>query len=95
MYEQRLPIEGVNATHSGTIATSRCMGHPEFNDRAIAYAKEHNLALTAGSDQHSTEMVYGGMVFDRKLENSHDFIKAVLEKEAVCLLDGTYNPFEK
>lgn len=88
-------VEGINATHSGTIATSRCMGHPEFNDRAIAYANEHNLALTAGSDQHSTEMVYGGMVFDRKLENSHDFIKAVLEKEAVCLLDGTYNPFEK
>ena len=86
-------VEGVNATHSGTLASKRCMGHPEFNARALAYAKEHSLALTAGSDQHSTEMVYGGMVFNRRLENSRDFIKAVLGNEAVCLLDGTYNPF--
>ena len=50
-------VEGVNATHSATLASKRCMGHPEFNDRALAYAKEHSLALTAGYDQHSNEMV--------------------------------------
>lgn len=86
-------VEAVNATHSGTLTKSRCMGHPEFNDRAIDYADRHQLAKTAGSDQHSTEMVYGGMVFERKLKNSRDFIKAVLGGEAVELLDGTRNPF--
>ncbi len=85
--------EVVNATHSGTLARSRCIGHPEFNDRALAYANEHHLAMTAGSDQHSTEMVYGGMVFERRLKDSHDFIKAVLGGEAAELLDGTRNPF--
>lgn len=69
------------------------MGHPEFNDYATLYATDHHLARTAGSDQHSTEMVYGGMVFNRRLADIHDYIRAVLGGEAVELLDGTYNPF--
>lgn len=80
-------VEGVNATHSGL--TKKCHGHPEYNDMAIAYAKEHGLPLTAGGDQHTTEMIYGGMVFPRKLENIHDFIRAVKGREAVRMLDGT------
>lgn len=79
-------VEGVNATHTGL--TKRCMGHPEFNRRALDYAKTHNLPLTAGSDQHSTDMIYGGMVFNRKLADVQDFIHAVIRREAVELLDG-------
>lgn len=86
-------VEAVNATHSGTMSKNRSMGHPEFNDRAIAYANVHHLAMTAGSDQHSTEMVYGGMVFDRRLDDIHDFTQAVLTGEATGFLDGTCNPF--
>lgn len=79
-------VEGVNATHTGL--TKRCMGHPEFNDRALAYARKHNLPVTAGSDQHSTDMIYGGMVFNRRLADVQDFIHAVLHREAVELLNG-------
>ena len=86
-------VETINASHSGTLAKSRCMGHPEFNDFATQYATQHRLARTAGSDQHSTEMVYGGMVFNRRLADIHDYIRAVLGGEAVELLDGTRNPF--
>lgn len=80
-------VEGVNATHSGR--TKMCHGHPEYNDRAKAYAAEHHLPLTAGADQHTTEMIYGGMVFSRRLTGIHDFTRAVLAGEAVRLLDGT------
>lgn len=80
-------VEGVNATH--TSVASRAHRNPQFNERALAYGKEHGLPFTAGSDQHTTRMIGGGMVFDRKLDDVHDFCRAVLAGEAVELLDGT------
>lgn len=75
-------VEGVNAAHTTS-------GHPEFNEKAIAYAKKYNLPLTGGSDQHnSTELIYGGMVFARKLQDIHDFNRAVMNREALQLLEG-------
>ena len=79
-------VEGVNAMHSSR--ASDCHKNPLFNERALAYGKEHNLPFTAGSDQHTTHMIGGGMVFPRKLKDIHDFTRAVLDKEAVELLDG-------
>lgn len=79
-------VEGMNASHSSLVLQSR---HPEYNDRALDLAKEHDLPLTAGSDQHSVRMLWGGMVFPRKLTDVHDFGRAVLNREAVRLLDGT------
>lgn len=86
-------VEGVNATHTST-APGFKSGHDgrEYNDRAMAYAARHGLPVTAGSDQHSTVMIYGGMVFPRKLADVHDFIRAVMAGEAVRLLDGTTVP---
>lgn len=79
-------VEGINASHSSFARAER---HPEYNERALLYAKEHDLPLTAGSDQHSTQMLWGGMVFPRKLEDIHDFGRAVLDREAPELRDGT------
>ena len=78
-------VEAVNATHT---KRTRPEKKPEYNERAIAYAKEHDFPMTAGSDQHDTTMIYGGMVFGRKLKNIQDFIHAVMNREAVRLLDG-------
>lgn len=79
-------VEGVNATHTSPAS----LGHknPLFNEKAIAYAKEYSLPMTAGSDQHTTTMIGGGMLFDRELKDVHEFCEAVLAKEAVKLLDG-------
>lgn len=79
-------VEGVNAMHSSR--ASDCHKNPLFNERALTYGKEHNLPFTAGSDQHTTHMIGGGMVFPRKLKDVHDFTRAVLGREAVELLDG-------
>lgn len=81
-------VEGMNGGHSGRPGSFK-EKHLEFNEAAIAYAQKHHLPLTAGSDQHSVEMVYGGMIFPRKLKDIHDFAHAVTGREALRLLDGT------
>lgn len=82
-------VEAVNATH--TSPTSLGHKNPLYNEKAIAYAKEHNLPITGGSDQHTTTMIGGGMLFKRELKDIHGFCKAVLNKEAVSILDGCEN----
>lgn len=82
-------VEGINASHCNPVQTER---HPEYNEKALAYAKRYRLPLTAGSDQHSVDMLWGGMKFDRKLQDIHDFCRAVLNREVVQLLDGSIRP---
>ena len=79
-------VEGINATHSNVRST----GHndPAFDERAIAYAHEHDFPMTAGSDIHSTALLGGGMAFKRRLESSRDFVKAVLSGEDYILTNG-------
>ena len=79
-------VEGYNATHSSPASVSH--RNPEWNDLAVAYAKEHGLPVTAGSDQHKPAMIGGGMVFDRKIADIHDLCRAILANEAVELRDG-------
>ncbi len=80
-------VEVVNATHTSPVS----LGHknPDYNKKAAAYAKEHDLPATGGSDQHTTTMIGGGMLFPRRLNDIHDFTKAVLAREAIELPDGT------
>ena len=79
-------VEIVNATHSN----SKSMGHndPEYDVRAIAYAKEHGLPTTAGSDIHSTDLFGGGMAFKRKLDSVQDFIDAIRQGEDYVVTNG-------
>lgn len=79
-------IEGVNATHSGV--KGKVLNRPDFNDKAIELANKYNLPMTAGSDQHNTILIGGGMVFGRKLKDSKDLCQAILNREAIELLDG-------
>lgn len=83
-------VEAINASHSSPV---RKNPHPEFNERALSYGEEHDLPFTAGSDQHDTEMLLGGMIFPERLEDIHDFTRAVMNREAIRLLDGTNRPF--
>ena len=80
-------VEGYNASHTSKFKNPPY--HPEYNDRAVYYANSYGLPMTAGSDQHDTHMLWGGMVFPRKLTDCRDFAKAVAGREYVQLLDGT------
>ena len=80
-------VEGINATHSSINSTS--VDLPIFNDQAMEYAKANDLPVTSGSDQHKQTMIGGGMVFSRKMEDIRDLCRAIVNREAVELLDGT------
>lgn len=80
-------VEAVNAHHSSP--KSKTHNNPQWNVWAQAYAEEHGLPVTAGSDQHSPVLIGGGMVFSRRIEDIHDLCRAILNREAVELCDGT------
>lgn len=81
-------VEAVNAMHSN----SRSFAHnePEFDKKAIAYAQKHGFPMTAGSDIHNTDLLGGGVSFQRKLVSSADYVKAILTGEDYVLTNGEY-----
>ncbi|MCM1128059.1 MAG: PHP domain-containing protein [Lachnospiraceae bacterium] len=79
-------VEAVNATHSCHLSVHH--NNPEFDVRARAYAREHHLPMTAGSDVHSTHILGGGMAFKRKLESIQDYCNAILTGEDYLMTNG-------
>ncbi len=79
-------VETANATH--TSARSTAHNDPAFDERATAYAKEHDFPMTGGSDIHHVDLFYGGVAFQRKLTGPSDYKKALLDREPRLLLTG-------
>lgn len=79
-------VEGINATHSN----HRSLGHnnPEYDTKAIAYANQHQLPMSAGSDIHSTNLLGGGVAFKRRLTSIQDFCQTILNGEDYVLTNG-------
>lgn len=69
-------VEGINATHSNHKSTSH--NDPEFDKRAVAYANEHHLPITAGSDIHSTNLFGGGVLFKKRLRSIQEYKEMIL-----------------
>ena len=78
--------EVVNATHVSV--NSKSHNDPNFDVKALAYAKENHLPRTSGSDIHSVNLFYGGMAFSHRLETPQDYIQAVRSREQCILLTG-------
>lgn len=70
-------VEGINATHSSHLSKSH--NNPEFDKRAIAYANEHHLPMTAGSDIHSTNLFGGGVLFKKRIRSIQEYKQMILE----------------
>ena len=79
-------VEGINATHS----CSRSTAHhkKEYDDRAVAYANEHGLPMSAGSDIHSTNLFGGGVAFRRRITSIEDYCNAIRSDEDRILTNG-------
>ncbi len=61
--------------------------HNSHNELALAFAKEHSLLMSSGSDFHQMEdLARGGMVFGHEINTSSDFVNALREKTALELL---------
>ena len=59
-----------------------------WNDKAVALATANNLPGTAGSDQHSTNLYFGGVAFPTPLKDVQDYIKRIKNDEDRVLTDG-------
>lgn len=74
------------------IFNARCM-IPSDNDKAIAFARQHNLIGTAGSDAH-TALEYGrAMTWMRPFEGASDFLMSLREAEHIKRLSPFYVHF--
>lgn len=79
-------VEAVNATHSSHLST--CHNVAAYDERAIAYAREHDLPMSAGSDIHSTRLFGGGVAFAHRLRSIGDFISAIKNRTDYVLTNG-------
>ena len=59
-----------------------------WNDKAVALANANNLPGTAGSDQHSTNLYFGGTAFPTPLKDVDDYIRRIKNDEDRVLTDG-------
>lgn len=80
-------VEGINAAHS-SLRHKSSHHNPEYDRRAIRYAREHGLPITAGSDIHTTDLPGGGVAFPRRLTSVQDYCKAILGGEDYVLTNG-------
>ena len=79
-------VECVNATHSYPMSLAH--NKPEYDVKAMDYARAHNFPMTGGSDVHTTRLFGGGIAFRRKLVSEVDYVQAVLRGEDYVLTDG-------
>lgn len=80
-------VETTNATHTSKFSKNHF--NPEFDVRAKKYADAYNFPVTAGSDVHSTTLLFGGIACQRKLSSVLDYKRMILAKEKIKLLDGS------
>lgn len=79
-------VEGVNATHSSSKSTSH--NKKEYDQQAIAYARAHDLPMSAGSDIHSKQLFGGGVAFRHRIHSVAEFCRAIWENEDRLLTNG-------
>ncbi len=79
-------VEGINAAHSNSRST--CHNDPAYDARAMAFAREHGLPMTAGSDIHTTALFGAGVAFRRRLTSGADYCQAILSGEDRVLTNG-------
>lgn len=81
-------VEGVNATHS--CKKSRGHNRPEFDVRAQEYAARFHLPMTAGSDIHGTDLLFGGIACAQKLQDVHDYVRLLKSAKGLAVEDCPY-----
>lgn len=79
-------VEGINAAHSRPSVRDV---KEIFNEKAIQYARAHDLPITAGSDIHSINLSGGGIATRTKLTCIQDYCDLIRENGDYILTNGT------
>lgn len=78
--------EIINATHSCHLSTSH--NNPVFDERAIEYARKHNMVTCAGSDVHSTKVFGGGICLREKIGSGKELADIIRNNGDYILTNG-------
>ena len=63
--------------------------HQNFTDLAIAYAKEHGLPMTGGSDAHRCEDVArGGVASECEIKTAEDYVSLLMNNKLEIICEG-------
>ena len=81
-------VETRNASHSNPNC-HKPQSVPQFDVDAAAYAEKHNLPQTAGSDNHDTNMLDGGIGVEKPFETVFDYMETVMKRRPYVLFDGS------
>lgn len=84
-------VEGINATHHNRLKRENGAVYENqeiYNQRAVAYAREHGKPIMAGSDMHHGLLFGGGMAFSSPLTDVGDFCGRIMKGDEYLLTDG-------
>lgn len=81
-------VEIVNATHSCHLSKSHY--DPEFDARAIEYAKKHNFITCAGSDVHSTTVFGGGVILKDRVHSGKELADIIRNRGDYIITNGDH-----
>ncbi len=73
-------VDAVEVYNSGN-------GNIEFDKKAVAYAKEHDLPGLSGTDAHGFDKGLNGMGFKKSLNSIEDFIEAVKAEDYSLIVE--------
>ena len=79
-------VEVINAAHSNP--KSYGSRNPEYDKKALEYARIHSLPVSGGSDIHSKNLFGGGTAFRRKITSVADYVQAILAGEDYVMTNG-------
>lgn len=78
-------VEAINAAHSNSRYGAE---RAPCDADAIAYARQHDFPMTAGSDIHNSDLLGGGVAFKRPITSVADYCRAILGREDYVLTNG-------
>ena len=85
-------VESRNASHSNPHC-HKPQSIPQFDIDAVKYAEKYNLPQTAGSDNHDTNMLNGGVAVEKPFEMVFDYMDTLLNRRPYTLFDGSGNSY--
>ena len=81
-------VETINASHSSHL--SKAHNKPEFDEKAIMYARKNNLPQVSGSDIHSVDVLGGGILFKERQNSDKAIIAAIMTRGDYLLTNGDH-----
>ena len=68
------------------VETFNASNHEEENQLAYTYAKQYDLAMTAGADSHHHDIICSGIRVEEKFKSIEDYIRVIKNREKLEII---------